>query len=182
MPTSKKHRSGPPFRARLKQIKLLLTDVDGVLTDGGLYISERGETKRFFVQDGLAQRLWQMAGLKIGWISARPSSATKCRSTELKTDFVIQTKDGKVPAAERILKQTGCTWEETCFIGDDVVDLALLRKVGLACAPANSRPEAIKAARYVTKTQGGNGAFREVVEMILKAQGKWRKLVEEVAR
>lgn len=166
----------------MQKIRLLVCDVDGVLTDGGLDISESGESKRFFVPDGLALRLWQMAGLPVAWISARPSKVTNRRARELKTDYLVQTKSGKVPAMERILKKTGLTWAEVAFIGDDLVDLAVMAKVGLAAAPGTGCSEARSISHYVTKAGGGNGAVRELIEKILKAQGKWEKVVAEIAR
>lgn len=169
------------LRARLKRIKLLLCDVDGVLTDGAIFITGEGEFKRFHVHDGLGQRMAARAGLKVGWVSARPSAITTRRGEELKTDFIVQTRDGKVPAVERILAETGLSWSDTCFVGDDVVDLGVLRRVGLAISPADARPEAKAAAHFLTKAKGGNGCVREVVEMILKAQGKWATVMAEHA-
>lgn len=170
------------FRSRLKRIKLLLCDVDGVLTDGAIFITGEGEFKRFHVHDGLGQRLAAHAGLKVGWVSARPSAITTRRAEELKTDFIVQTRDGKVPAVEQILAKTGLGWADACFVGDDVVDLGVLRRVGLAIAPADGRPEAKALAHFITKANGGNGCVREVVEMILKAQGKWATVVAEHAK
>lgn len=170
------------LRARLKRIKLLLCDVDGVLTDGAIFITGEGEFKRFHVHDGLGQRMAARAGLKVGWVSARPSAITRRRGEELKTDFIVQTRDGKVPAVERILAETGLSWSDTCFVGDDVVDLGVLRRVGLAISPADARPEAKAAAHFLTKAKGGNGCVREVVEMILKAQGKWATVMAEHAK
>lgn len=170
------------LRTRLKRIKLLLCDVDGVLTDGAIFITGEGEFKRFHVHDGLGQRMAARAGLKVGWVSARPSAITTRRGEELKTDFIVQTRDGKVPAVERILAETGLSWSATCFVGDDVVDLGVLRRVGLAISPADARPEAKAAAHFLTKAKGGNGCVREVVEMILKAQGKWATVMAEHAK
>jgi 3-deoxy-D-manno-octulosonate 8-phosphate phosphatase (KDO 8-P phosphatase) len=119
------------------------------------------------------------SGLKVGWVSARPSPITTRRGEELKTDFIVQTRDGKVPAVQEILAKTGCTWAETCFVGDDVVDLGVLGRVGLAISPADARPEAKALAHCITRAKGGNGCVREVVELILKAQGKWATVVAE---
>lgn len=170
------------LRTRLKRIKLLLCDVDGVLTDGAIFITSEGEFKRFHVRDGLGQRIAAQAGLKVGWVSARPSLITTRRGEELKTDFIVQTRHGKVPAVEEILAQTGLTWAETCFVGDDLVDLGVFQRVGLAIAPADACAEAGTAAHCITKAGGGNGCVREVVEMILKAQGKWATVVAEHAK
>ncbi|KAF0177914.1 MAG: 3-deoxy-D-manno-octulosonate 8-phosphate phosphatase (KDO 8-P phosphatase) [Limisphaerales bacterium] len=182
MPDLRRKLSAAQLRSRLKRIKLLLCDVDGVLTDGAIFITSEGEFKRFHVHDGLGQRLAARAGLKVGWVSARPSAVTTRRAEELKTDFIVQTRDGKVPAVERILAETGLGWADACFVGDDVVDLGVLRRVGLAIAPADGRPEARALAHFLTKASGGNGCVREVVEMILKAQGRWATVVEQHAK
>lgn len=170
------------LRSRLKRVKLLLCDVDGVLADGGIFITGEGEFKRFHVHDGLAQRMAAHAGLKVGWVSARPSAITTRRAEELKTDFVVQTRDGKVPAVEEILAKTGLDWADACFVGDDVVDLGVLRRVGLAISPGDGRPKAKVLAHCITEATGGNGCVREVVEMILKAQGKWATVIAEHAK
>lgn len=167
---------------RLRRIRLLVCDVDGVLTDGGVYIMAEGEAKRFHVPDGLALRCWQLAGRKTAWISARPSVVTTKRAEELKTDFIEQTKDGKIPALRRILKQTKLDWDRVAFMGDDLVDLAVMKRVGLAAAPANGCAEAREIAHLTTDASGGHGAVRELIEKILKAQGKWEKVVDQVAR
>lgn len=170
------------LRSRLRRIRLLICDVDGVLTDGAIFITGDGEFKRFHVHDGLGQRMAALAGLKVGWVSARPSAITTRRAEELKTDFIVQTRDGKVPAVERILAETGFSWSAACFVGDDVVDLGVLRRVGLAISPADARPEAKAAAHCITKARGGKGCVREVVEMILKAQGKWATVMAQHAK
>ncbi len=182
MPDLRRKLSTAQLRSRLKRIKLLLCDVDGVLTDGAIFITGEGEFKRFHVHDGLGQRRAARAGLKVGWVSARPSAVTTRRAEELKTDFIVQTRDGKVPAVERILAETGLGWADACFVGDDVVDLGVLRRVGLAIAPADGRPEARALAHFLTKASGGNGCVREVVEMILKAQGRWATVVAQHAK
>ncbi len=179
MTDARRKLTATQLRTRPCRIRLLLCDVDGVLTDGSIYITGEGEFKRFHVHDGLGQRLVARAGLKVGWVSARPSPITTRRATELKTDFIIQTRDGKVAAVESILAQTGLTWAEACFIGDDLVDLGALRRVGLALTPADGRKEAKAAAHFITQATGGNGCVREVVEMILKAQGKWATVMAE---
>lgn len=167
---------------RLRAVKLLICDVDGVLTDGTVTITETGESKRFSIRDGMGLRCCQQAGIKVAWISARPSKITTRRAKELKTDFIVQTRDGKVPAVEGILAHTGLTWEDAAMIGDDIVDLAALAKVGLAVTPSDGCAEAKELAHIVTRAAGGNGAVRELAEKILKAQGKWRSVVEAIAR
>jgi 3-deoxy-D-manno-octulosonate 8-phosphate phosphatase (KDO 8-P phosphatase) len=176
----KRQRSGSrrlTLNARLKRIRLLLTDVDGVMTDGSVFITDDGEFKQFSIQDGLGLMLLRKCGIQVGWISARPSVITTRRAKELHIDYLIQEKASKVTAAENILQATGLNWAEVCFVGDDVVDLCLLKRVGVAVAVANAIDEAKAMAHYVTKARGGHGAVREVVTMILKAQGFWPKLV-----
>ena len=164
---------------RLQKVKLLLLDVDGILTDGGIYVGAETEFKRFNIQDGLGLRLAQKAGIKVGWISARPSFASATRAVELKVDYLFQGDTGKIAAAEDILKKAGVPWSDVCFMGDDVVDLGLLRRAGLAISVANAIEEAKGVAHYVTKAAGGHGAVREAVHLILKAQNKWDALVQE---
>jgi 3-deoxy-D-manno-octulosonate 8-phosphate phosphatase (KDO 8-P phosphatase) len=158
-------------------VKLLLTDVDGVMTDGSVFITQEGEFKQFSIQDGLGLVLLRKCGVKVGWISARPSLITARRAEELKIDFLSQKKESKLAAAEEMLAAARVNWEEVCFVGDDVVDLCLLRRVGLAVAVANAIDEVKAAAHCVTTAPGGHGAVREVVTMILKAQGKWAPLL-----
>jgi 3-deoxy-D-manno-octulosonate 8-phosphate phosphatase (KDO 8-P phosphatase) len=172
MPT----RLSPQIRSRLKRVKLLLCDVDGVLTDGSVFIGAAGdEFKQFNIQDGFGLVLLRRAGLKIGWVSARPSAATTLRARELKVHFLIQQKDrhSKVAAVEKLLAREKLSWDEVCFVGDDIVDLGPLQRAGVAVAVANAVRETKTAAHLVTRAAGGRGAVREVVEMILHAQGKW---------
>ena len=167
------------LHSRLKRVKLLLCDVDGVLTDGLVLIGGTQEIKPFNIQDGLGLVLLRRAGLKIGWVSARPSSATRLRARELKIDFLIQQKDhySKVAAVEKLLRRTQLDWDAVCYVGDDVVDLGPLQRAGVAVAVANAVREAKAAAHLVTRAAGGRGAVREVVEMLLKEQGKWDSIV-----
>jgi 3-deoxy-D-manno-octulosonate 8-phosphate phosphatase (KDO 8-P phosphatase) len=175
-PTSKVSKS---LRARLARVKILLCDVDGVLTNTTVLIGEGREFKQFHIQDGLGLRLLQMNGVKVGWVSNRPSNATRQRADELKIDYLFQDKGSKVEAVETILKRAGFDWSETVFVGDDVVDLGALKRAGVAIAVANAIEEAKALAHYVTRAEGGHGAVREVVTLILKAQNKWDKLIEE---
>jgi len=169
------------LQARLAKVKLFLCDVDGVLTDGGLYLSAEGETKRFYIPDGLALHFLRRAGIKVGWISARPSAVTTRRAQELKIDFLTQNEHGKVAAAEAILAQAGLGFAEICYMGDDVVDLALLKRAGVAVALANGIRETKAVAHYVTKAPGGHGAVREAVELILRAQNQWQATLDHYA-
>jgi len=171
------------LRARLRRVKLLLCDVDGILTDGTVFISGDGrETKRFSIHDGLGIVLARKHGLRVGWVSARPSPATSRRAKELHMDILHQDKGPKLNAVEAILVKAGVGWDELCFMGDDVVDLAVLRRAGFAVSVPGGVAEALAFAHYVTRARGGHGAVREVVEMILKAQGKWTSIVREYAQ
>jgi 3-deoxy-D-manno-octulosonate 8-phosphate phosphatase (KDO 8-P phosphatase) len=175
MPTPPKNK----LRSRLRRIKLLLCDVDGVMTDGSIFIGGEREVKRFNIRDGLGLVLAQRAGLKVGWVSARPSVVTEMRAKELKIDFLVQQGDklSKTGAVEQLLAQEKLGWSEVCFVGDDVVDLGPLARAGLGVAVADARPEAKAAADFVTRAEGGRGAVREVAEMILQAQGKWEPVI-----
>ena len=167
------------LHTKLARIKLFLCDVDGILTDGSVYIGQDGDIKQFSIQDGLGLKLLQKQGIRVGWISNRPSPVTLRRAQELHVDFLSQDKNSKVVAAENILAETGLKWADICYMGDDIVDLCLLTRAGLAISVPNGISEAKKAAHYVTKAAGGHGAVREVVEMILKAQKKWDRLITE---
>jgi 3-deoxy-D-manno-octulosonate 8-phosphate phosphatase (KDO 8-P phosphatase) len=167
--------------AALKRIRLFLCDVDGVLTDASVFIGWAQEVKRFNIHDGLGLVALRRLGLKVGWVSSRPSAATTKRARELKIDFLRQEKGSKVAVVERLLAQTGFRWDEVCYVGDDIVDLGVLKRAGVAVSVANGVAEARAAADYVTRASGGHGAVREVVELILKAQDKWSRLVAEHA-
>jgi 3-deoxy-D-manno-octulosonate 8-phosphate phosphatase (KDO 8-P phosphatase) len=116
-------------------------------------------------------------GIRVGWISSRPSTATTRRAEELKIDFVLQEGRSKTAAVELLIAQTGVEWEEICYVGDDIVDLGPMRQAGLAVAVANAVPEVKEAAHLITRTTGGSGAVREIAEAILKAQNKWAGVV-----
>jgi len=164
---------------RLQRVKLFLCDVDGILTDASVFMGGGVEYKRFNIRDGLGLRLLQKCGVKVGWISARPSDATKQRADDLKIDYVIQSMGSKLQAAEELLQAAALRWEDVCFMGDDVVDLGLMKRVGVAVAVPEGISETKAIAHYVTQASGGNGAVREVTELILKAQGKWAGLIEQ---
>jgi 3-deoxy-D-manno-octulosonate 8-phosphate phosphatase (KDO 8-P phosphatase) len=165
------------LNTRLQRVRWLLCDVDGVLTDGTVLVGENFEAKRFDIQDGLGQALLRRAGIKVGWVSNRPSAATAARAAELKVDFLHQDPGSKVAAIEALLAQANATWEEVCYIGDDIVDLGALKRAGLAVTVANGVAEAKAVAHCVSVASGGGGAVREVAELILKAQGRWAELV-----
>jgi 3-deoxy-D-manno-octulosonate 8-phosphate phosphatase (KDO 8-P phosphatase) len=172
-------KTSPQLRSRLRRIKLFLCDVDGVLTDGSVFIGGEREFKRFNIRDGLGLILAQRAGLKVGWVSARPSAVTQIRAKELKIDFLIQQGDNlsKTGAVERLLAREKLEWSEVCFVGDDVVDLGPLARAGVGVAVADARPQVKAAADFITSAAGGRGAVRETIEMILQAQNKWAPVI-----
>lgn len=173
------------LQQRARRIKLLLTDVDGVLTDGRIFYlpapsssrsSSSGirltETKGFDSRDGLGFRMAARAGLKLGFISGRASPIVRQRARELKIDFLEENVLEKIPAYERVLVAARVTDEEVAYLGDDIVDLPILKRVGLAVGVSSGMPVLRKHVHYWTKRAGGHGALREVVDLILDAQGK----------
>ena len=174
-------RPSPQLRSRLRRIRLFLCDVDGVMTDGAVWMGRGLEIKRFGIRDGLGLKFLQQHGIQVGWVSRRPSRATRQRAENLKIDFLIQRDSGKVAAVETLLRQTGLNWAAVCYVGDDVVDVGVLRRAGVGVAVADGVAEAKAAADYVTKASGGRGAVREMAELILKAQDRWKRVVSEYA-
>lgn len=156
-------------------------DVDGVLSDGKLYhlVDEKGgliELKGLDTQDGLGLVWLATHGIRTGVISGRRSDGLAARAKMLRMSYIVQGTVEKVPAWERILRQAGVSDKEAAFVGDDLPDLPLLKRAGLGVAVANARPELKKTARYITRAPGGSGALREVAELILKAQGRWKAI------
>jgi 3-deoxy-D-manno-octulosonate 8-phosphate phosphatase (KDO 8-P phosphatase) len=161
-----------------KAIELLVLDVDGVLTDGGLIIhSDGSESKRFHTLDGHGIRLWQRAGGKVALISGRISEPVNRRAQELEIAHVLQDCHRKLPALEQLLRETGLKAENAAYVGDDLMDLPPIRHVGFGVAVANAVDEIKAHADYVTTREGGYGAVREVVEYILKNSGRWDGLM-----
>ena len=159
---------------RIKKIKVLAMDVDGVLTDGRIIIDSNGvESKNFDVQDGMGIVLLRQAGIKTVLISARASEVSRFRADDLQIDKAYIGVYPKTAAYHQMLKELNVHEDEVCFVGDDVVDLVILKRVGFAVAVDNAVFEVKRAAHYVTTRPGGFGAVREVIELILKAQGKW---------
>jgi 3-deoxy-D-manno-octulosonate 8-phosphate phosphatase (KDO 8-P phosphatase) len=159
-------------------------DVDGVLTDGRIWLASwpdgtAQEIKGFSAYDGAGLKMARSVGLRTGLITGRESPATARRAREAEIEFVYQGRGEKLPAYEEILRKAGLRDEEVAFIGDDLPDLPLLARVGFAVAVANAVPEVKKAAHYVTRAQGGSGAVREVIELILRARGKWEEAVRK---
>jgi 3-deoxy-D-manno-octulosonate 8-phosphate phosphatase (KDO 8-P phosphatase) len=172
------------LEARLRRVKLFLCDVDGVLTDGSVFIGGAREIKRFNIRDGLGLVFLRRAGFQVGWVSARPSAVTKLRAAELKIDFLVQQNDriSKTGAVENLLRRIKLDWGAVCFVGDDVVDLGPLKRAGFAVAVGDARPEVKAAAHFVTGAPGGRGAVREVAEMLLKAQGRWDAILAHYSK
>jgi 3-deoxy-D-manno-octulosonate 8-phosphate phosphatase (KDO 8-P phosphatase) len=165
-----------------RKIRLIGFDVDGVLTDAGVYIGvgPQGpiELKRFNIQDSIGIKLLQAAGIEIVVVSGRFSEATELRARELGIEQVFQDNAAqKLPAFQAILDRAGVAWDETAFVGDDLPDIPLLKRVGLGVTVQNAVPEAREVATYVTGKAGGHGAVREFAEALLKAQGRWDEMV-----
>ncbi len=163
---------------RARRIKLLLTDCDGVLTDGSLLYNFDGKrvlegAKIFHIHDGLGLKLAREAGLKLGVISGRVSPALAARASELQIDYLHQGIDDKLSVYEQIKNAEGLTDAQVAYIGDDLPDLAVMRRVGLAIAVADAVAEIRECAHFITVAPGGRGAAREAIELILKAQDKW---------
>ena len=175
------HNIHTPAKSKLSRIKIFLCDVDGVLTDGSIFIGGEREFKRFNIRDGLGLVLARRAGLKVGWVSARPSVATKLRAEELKIDFLVEQTDStsKTAAIEKLLAQEKISWTETCFVGDDIIDLGPLTRAGLGVAVGDAVAEVKAAANYITKAPGGRGAVREVIDMLLQSTDKWHLFVKK---
>ena len=164
---------------RARRIKLLLMDCDGVLTDGRIWLTEDyDEQKGFHVRDGQGISLMHRAGLRTGIISGRKSTAVERRAHDLKITYVHQFAKDKIKALDEIIGAAGVSLEECAFIGDDLADIRVLRRVGLAAAVADAVEETRQAAHYVAKMKGGYGAVREICELILKAQGRWDELLK----
>lgn len=163
---------------RLAQVKLLLLDVDGVLTEGGVTWTNEGiEQKTFHIRDGLGIRLWQRAGGRTGIVTGRASRVVQLRAEELGIGIVRQGVEDKLETTSAILAECGVAWEQTAFVGDDLPDLAVMTRCGVGVAVANAAPEVIEAAAIVTRLPGGQGAVREVIEQLLKARGSWETIV-----
>src|ERR1700722_1833148 len=154
------------LNAKLAAVKLFLCDVDGILTDSSILIGLSEEIKRFHIRDGLGLVMLRQQGIKVGWVSKRPSLATTRRAEELKIDFLAQNTGSKVKAVEELLAKTDFQWNDIFYMGDDIVDLGVMKRVAVAVTVADGVEEAKEAAHYITHCNGGRGGVREVVEMI----------------
>lgn len=166
-----------------RRIRLVGLDVDGVLTDNGVYVGmvqqHPAELKRFDIQDGIGVVLLRLAGLKVVFLSGRRSDATDLRAEELRVDACVQDHHArKVPAFQKLLDRFGVAWEDAAFLGDDLPDVPVLGRVGLPVVPANATTDARALARHVTRATGGHGAVREFAEDLLRARGVWDRTVQ----
>lgn len=170
--------------ALARRVRLVGLDVDGVLTDGGVYLGLVAhhplEFKRFHVQDGLGVKLLRTVGLPVVLVSGRASEATEARAQEMEVDELVQEAPAnKLSGLEAVLERRGLSLEDCAYVGDDLADLPILRRVGLPIAVANAVPEVKAAAKVVTTVPGGQGAVREVAEILLKARGEWPGLMAQ---
>ena len=168
----------PTVQQRASGIKLLLMDCDGVLTDGRIWIVDGDDQKAFSTRDGLGLELLHRAGLSSGIISGRESTALQYRAEALGVSFIHQGVENKVSAFERILQKADLDRSEVAYIGDDLNDIPLLQRAELAVAVANASDETKRQAHFVTGASGGDGAVRETIELILKAQNRWDELIK----
>jgi 3-deoxy-D-manno-octulosonate 8-phosphate phosphatase (KDO 8-P phosphatase) len=170
---------------RAKKIRLFLMDVDGTLTDGGVCLMSLpnnggvAEMKVFSSLDGLGLKLAHIMGIKTGFITGRKSPAVQQRAEELSVDYVYLGQATKTAALEECMQKAGVTEEEVAYLGDDLPDMPVAKRAGLAVAVANAAPELKAICHYVTRVNGGEGAAREVVELILKAQGRWEEAIPQ---
>jgi len=166
------------LREKARKVKLLLLDVDGVLTDGRIVYDSRGRDMKFFdVHDGLGVYVLRKCGIKTVLITAKGSRAIRPRARDMRVEEIFENISPKSAVLDKILKRYRVDISEVCFVGDDLVDLCLMKKVGFPIAVFNAAPEVKQAASYITLKEGGRGAVREVTELILKSQGKWQEIL-----
>jgi len=183
LPTSPRKLS-PALKKRAARIQVLLMDVDGTMTDGGVTLLSQPdgsalEIKTFDAHDGQGLTLARTAGLRTGCITGRESAALLRRAREMKMEFIYMKIPLKMPAYEEILAKAGVTDAEVAFVGDDLPDIPLLRRVGLGVAVGDAVPEVKRVAHYTTKALAGHGAVREAVEVILKSKGIWEEMLDK---
>lgn len=171
---------GTAEEEKLKKIRLFIMDVDGVLTDGRIIrSSDGGESKVFDVMDGTGITLAHLAGIRTAIISGRKSEVTSLQAMELGIKEVHQVSREKEEILDRLIGEYGLEEEEIAYMGDDLLDIPLLRRVGWAVAVSNGHPEVKKICHYVTQRGGGRGAVREAIEVVIKSQGKWKEVLEK---
>lgn len=172
-------RTQHSLQDRCAGVELLVVDVDGVLTDGRIVYADDGvEIKHFHVRDGSGLKIWQHVGKQAAVITGRTSRVVEIRAAEVGIGHVFQGASEKLPSYRELLARTGLEPRQVCYIGDDVPDLPLLRRCGFAVAVADACTDVVADAHYVTRTAGGAGAVREVIELILRSQGHWQRLLE----
>jgi YrbI family 3-deoxy-D-manno-octulosonate 8-phosphate phosphatase len=165
--------------ASCAKIELILSDVDGVMTDGGIHILDDGQQLvKFHIRDGMAVRLWREAGKRFGVVTGRKLEAIRRRAADLEMDVVRLEIDDKLPVVDEVATEYGFAREQICFIGDDLLDLKAISAVGLGVTVADGVEDVRRAAKYVTSVPGGQAAVREVVELILKNTGRWDAVLE----
>jgi len=168
----------PELSQRARLVRLSLFDVDGVMTDGTLFVSDRGESfKPFSILDGLGLKLLKSSGVATGILTGRSSAAVSNRAGELDIDHLIQGADDKLGAYVDLRQRLGLDDEHVCYMGDDLPDLPVLRRCGLALSPPDAVDEVRSEVHFVTRTRGGKGAVREACELIMQAQGTWQTRV-----
>ena len=174
----------PALKKRAAKIKVVLMDVDGTITDGSVTLLSQPdgsalEIKTFDAHDGQGMTLGHTAGLRMGVITGRESPALRRRMKEMSVEFVYEKQPQKIAAYEEILRKTGVHEDEVAYLGDDLPDLTVMRRVGMAVAVGNATPEVKAAAHYTTVRNGGKGAARELIELILKSKGIWEKMIDK---
>jgi YrbI family 3-deoxy-D-manno-octulosonate 8-phosphate phosphatase len=166
-----------------ERVELIMSDVDGVMTDGGVVFDNQSiETKRFHIRDGMGIKLWRRAGYRFAMVTGRSSHIVRMRAAELGVDIVRQGAEDKLAVAEQIVAEARLTPQQVCYIGDDLPDLPAMRYVGFAVAVADGSEDVRRGAHYVTTMPGGCGAVRETIELILKAQRRWEDLIQKYKR
>ena len=161
-----------------RNVKLILSDVDGVMTDGRIRLMDDGQQMlAFHIRDGMGVRLWRESGGRFGIVTGRELDAVRRRAAWLDVEILRQGVDDKLPVVDEIAQQQGLTRDEICYIGDDLLDLQTIQAVGLGVAVADAVEDVCRAARYTTSVRGGEGAVREVVELILKNNGRWDETI-----
>jgi 3-deoxy-D-manno-octulosonate 8-phosphate phosphatase (KDO 8-P phosphatase) len=177
-------RISPSLKKRASRIRILLMDVDGTMTDGGVTLLSQSdgtalEIKTFDAHDGQGLTLAHTAGLRTGCITGRESAALLRRANEMKMEFIYMKQPVKIPAYEEILGKAGAADQEVAFVGDDLPDIPLLRRAGLAIAVGDAVPEVKRVAHYTTRAVAGRGAIREAVELILRSKGTWEEMIDK---
>ena len=174
----------PSLKKRAAKIKVVLMDVDGTITDGSVSLLSQPdgsalEMKTFDAHDGQGMTLGRTAGLRLGVITGRESAALRRRMKEMGVEFVYEKQPQKIPALEEILQKAAVTADEVAYLGDDLPDLTVMRRVGLAASVGDGVAEVKRAAHYTTRANGGKGAARELIELILKSKGIWEEMIDK---